>query len=491
MKVLLINPALELQSGEVINIIAPLGLAYIAAVLEKDKHQVKILDLPALSWKNPLKIKKGKKIISRYSPGENFIVEFLLQFSPDIVGISNLVSPTEEETIKLAGKIKKFLPQTKVVVGGSNASVRSEQFIKDPNIDFVVVGEGELTMKELLRKLSKKEFSHILGLVYKTQKGTIKINSPRPFIKDLSLLPFPAWHLLPMEEYFHYHSSGVFIKKERVATMIASRGCPNACSFCTNRKIWGSQWRSRSVSNVISEIRALKKLYRVQEIQFLDNNISVNRDLFTKLCLALKKEKIVWNPSGGMAVLTINSELIKLMAESGCYVVQFGIEHGDPQMQKRIGKIVPLEATKKLVEACHQNGIWTHGNFVVGLPGETMKTAYKSLEYAIAADLDSLSFFTALPLPGSKVFEEVIGNKKVDPDDLRFYVSKARCSQLSNSQINKIITTSFRKFLLFRIKRELNPGRFFRRIKLIRSRDDLRFYWITLGRFIQISTKME
>lgn len=486
MKILLINPAIEVQAGEVINIIAPLGLAYIAAVLEKSRHQVKILDFPALSWKNPLKLKRGNKTIFRYSPTEDFLKEFVLNFRPKIVGISNLVSPTEEKTLKLAKKIKKILPETKIVIGGSNASVRPEVFIKDPNIDFVVVGEGEETMKELARNLSHQNFREILGLIYKDQQGKVKINPPRPLITNLDKLPFPAWHLLPMEEYLHYHPAGVFIKKERVATMIASRGCPNGCNFCSNEKIWGRQWRPRSVANIIAEIRALKKNYRVEEIQFVDNNISVRKDLFKELCWALKKEKITWNPANGVAVLTLDAFLIKLMAESGCYVLQFGIEHGGPGMQRRIGKIVPLEATKRLVEACHKYGIWAHGNFIVGLPGETMETAYKSLDYALSADLDSVSFFTALPLPGSKVYQEVIGKKKIDPDDLRFYVSKAKCSELSNSRIRKIIKTSFRKFLLFRIKRELTPASIIRRIKYIRSWDDFRFYFITARRFIQI-----
>lgn len=488
MKVLLINPAIEVQAGEVINIIAPLGLAYIAAVLEKNRNRVKILDFPALSWKNPIKIKRGKKIIFRYSPTDDFLKEFLLNFRPKIVGISNLVSPTEGETLKLAAKIKRFLPETKIVIGGSNASVRPEVFIKNSDIDFVIVGEGEETMSELVKKLAGKKYRNILGLIYKGEKGKVRINPPRQLMKNLDKLPFPAWHLLPMEEYLHWHPAGVFIKKERAATMIASRGCPSGCSFCTNEKIWGRLWRPRSVANIIAEVRALKKNYKIEEIQFVDNNISVRKDYFIRLCRALKKEKIAWDPSGGVAVLTLDPFLIKLMAESGCYVLQFGIEHGDPEMQRRIGKIVPLQATRKLVDACRRFGIWTHGNFVVGLPGETEETAYRSLDYAIKADLDSISFFTALPLPGSRVYDQVIGKKKINPDDLRFYVSKARCSGLSNTQIRQIIKTSFRKFLSFRLKKELDPVNVLRRISQIRSFADLRFYFIMARRFIQIET---
>lgn len=488
MKILLINPPIEMSRGEVVSVIAPLGLAYIAAVLEKDGHQVEILDFLALSWKNPMILRRGRERVQLYALPDSFIYDYLKKFAPEIVGISNLLSATEKESLKLAQKIKKVLPKTKVIVGGSNASVRPLIFIKDANVDFVCIGEGEETMRELVKNLAGGKFAHILGLIYKNNKGKVIFNPPRSLIADLNKLPFPAWHLLPMEEYLRGHPAGVYIKKKRVATMIASRGCPNGCSFCTNEKIWGRIWRPRSIKNVIEEIKTLKKKYQVEEIQFVDNNISVRKDFFRGFCQALKKEKITWIPSGGMAVLTIDSNLVKLMAESGCYALQFGIEHGDLKMQRRIGKIVPLEATKKIVKACHKYGIWAHGNFIVGLPGETMKSAYQSLDYAIKADLDSCSFFTALPLPGSRVYQEVLGNKKIDLTNLRFYLSKARCSELSNYQINKIIKTSFRKFMLYKIKKELNPLVIIKRLSQIHSFDDIRFYLIMIRRFVQIET---
>ena len=268
--------------------------------------------------------------------------------------------------------------------------------------------------------------------------------------------------------------------------MITSRGCPNGCIFCTNAAIWGRLWRPRSVENVTREIKALKNLYRIEEIQFVDNNISVLKDRYIKLCRVLKKEQLPWLPSGGLAVLTLNPQIIKLMAQSGCYAVQFGIEHGDPEMQKKIGKIVPLKATKKLTDACHRYGIWTHGNFILGLPGETEESARRSLEYAMKADLDSVSFFTALPLPGSKLFEIVNKNKKIDLAGLKFYTSNTQCSDIPPRKIKTMIKTFFKEFLLFKIKRELNPINLIKRLSSVRSLDDLKFYLIMLRRFLQI-----
>lgn len=487
MRVLLINPPVDIYPGEFISIVPPLGLAYIAAVLEKENHEVKILDCLALSWREPVKVKRGKDMVSRLSPTSGFIARYMREFKPQVVGISNLVAPTEKETLRLAREIKKLFPRVPVVVGGSNASVRFPVFVKDKNIDFVVIGEGEETMKELVRALETgSSLRKIAGLVFKNNKGKIIINSPRELIRNLDRLPFPAWHLLPMEEYFHGQPAGTFLKKKRFATVLTSRGCPNACNFCTNEKIWERRWRARSVKNVMAEIRLLRKVYKVKEIQFVDSNISVNKKRFKKLCRALSREGLSWFPAGGMAVLTIDSSLVPLMAKSGCYALQFGIEHGDPEMQRRIGKIVPLEATSTLVSACKKTGIWAHGNFIIGLPGETKESAYGSLEYAISSDLDSVSFFTALPLPGSKVYQEVFGDKEPSMNNLRFYISKTKCSNLSNNEIQKIIKISFQKFLIFRVKRELNPFQLINRLRYIQSLDDFRFYLRILKRFVQI-----
>lgn len=487
MKILLINPPIEILPGEFVAIIAPLGLAYIASYLEQDGHLVKIIDCLGLSWKNPRVIKKGGNIIRRLSPPDKYIRDYLRNFRPDIVGISNLVSPTEGETVKLARKIKKALPETKIVVGGSNASARPLFFIKDKCIDFVIIGEGEETMKELISKFAQKNFRGIKGLYYK-DKNKIRVNPPRPFITDLDSLPYPAWHLLPMEEYFHGQPAGIFIKKKRFATVISSRGCPGGCNFCTNEKVWGRLWRPRSVENTIAEIKLLKRLYKIEEIQFVDPNISVRKDRFIKLCKALKKEKLPWLPSGGVAVNTLNPRLIRMMAKSGCYAVQFGIEHGDPDMQRRIGKIVPLKSTKKLSRACKRYGMWTHGNFIMGLPGETRESAVKSLEYAIKADLDSVSFFTALPLPGSKIYHELFESRGINLYNLRFYLSQIKLSEIPIAELNSIIKKSFKEFLLFKLKRELNPIQILKRLSLLRSFDDLLFYARMLSRFIQIET---
>jgi len=486
MKVLLINPPLELYPGEFLSVVPPMGPAYIAAVLENAGHKVKILDCLALSRRQPLVKKRGKRKIRYLSPGKKFLRNYLLDFQPDIVGISNLLLVNEAEVINFARLAKSLLPKVRVIVGGANASCRPEVFIREKVIDFVAIGEGEITMRELVKNQGQKDLSQIAGLVYKNRNGKVVFNCPRPLMDDLDNLPIPAWHLLPMEEYFHGHPAGLLYKKKRFAMVLSSRGCPFGCSFCTNEKIWQRKWRGHSVKRVIAEIKDIRKRFKVDEIQFMDSNMSVDKARLKKICRALIKEKIPWIPYTGVSVLTLDPPLIRLLAASGCYALQLGIEHGDPQIQARVGKIVPLKNTQKIVQECKKVGIWVHGYFVVGLPGETLNTAYRSLDYAIKADLDSVSFFTALPLPGSRLYFEVFGNKKVDLGNLRVYFSKVRCSELTVSQMKTVIKNSFRRFLFFKIKRELNPKQLFRRLSQIKSWDDITFYWRLFSRFMQI-----
>src|SRR4030042_6666014 len=222
MKVILINPPIELYPKEFVAIIAPLGLAYIAAVLEKEGHEIKILDCLALSWRSPLLIKRAGKTVKRLAPTDQFLKQEMKNFAPDVFGISNLVSPTEKETLRLAKKIKHWFPKITVVIGGSNASARPSYFARDPNVNFVVVGEGEITMTELLKLLSVKnpdQITQIAGLVYRGKRNKIITTPPRPFISDLDNIPFPAWPLLPLEEYFHGQHNGIFVLKQRLATV--------------------------------------------------------------------------------------------------------------------------------------------------------------------------------------------------------------------------------------------------------------------------------
>lgn len=486
MKVLLISPPIEVYFREQIAIVPPLGLAYLAAVLEREGIEVKIIDSLALTWSNP-KIKGKKEKQKVYSPGTKYFRSLINRFKPEVIGISIVCAVMEKHAFKIAHLVKKIDPKIKVVVGGGHATAAPQRMLEQKAIDFVVIGEGEENFPKLLKNINSLSKTQIDGLGYKKEKSII-INPKTQFVKDLDQLPFPAWHLLPMDSYFAANSGGFFRKGSPFLTMITSRGCPNRCIYCTVNKAWGNIWRARSPENVLEEIKTLVKRYKIQEIQFLDDNISVDRERFIKIAKLLIKNKInlAWWPANGIFLTTLKKEMIPVLKKSGCFALIFGIEHGDFLMQKQIGKIVPLEKAKEIIAACKKEGIWTHGSFIIGLPGETLETAQRSINYAIQSNLDSVSFFAALPLPGSSLFERMKKEKKkVNFNELRLLTTKVKTSNLTPDEITSIRKKAFLIFFLHRLKREINPRLIYYRLKQFRFLG-LGFYSRIFIRFVKI-----
>ena len=260
MKLLLVNPptTLEVRYGKLSSIgtlYPPLGLAYIAAYAEKKGHEVKVIDCEA----------EGS--------GFEEINKFALTFKPDLVGMPTYCT-TLNKSYKVAENLKKVL-DVKIVLGGAEATLNPVKAISNKNIDFVIYGEGEKTIAELLNSLKNKKnknFSKIPGLVYR-EKGKIKTNKPMPLIKNLDELPMPARHLFPMKKY---HSSAN-LRGKRTLNIMTSRGCPYRCAYCAGSLIFGKSHRFYSTKRVIEELKMLKEKYHADSIQFYDETFTVNR----------------------------------------------------------------------------------------------------------------------------------------------------------------------------------------------------------------------
>lgn len=445
----------------------PLGILYIGAVLEKTGHQIKIVDCVAQNWENPQKFKKDGETIYRFDVEKDFWPNLFSEFQPELIGITNLFATSENICLELAGKLKNYLPQVKIIVGGTNASSRAKFFLEQRQIDFVICGEGEYALKDLIKCLEdKKDYTHIQGLCYKKNSQPV-ITDSFSWIPNLDELPFPAYHLLTnsVENYFHGLVPMFFINK-RLLIAVTSRGCVRNCVFCSGMKNLG-RWRARSPENVIAELVYLKKNFGIKEIAFFDANISVQKERYVKIMNLMKEYKLnlKWVPAGGIYVDTFTTDLIKLMRETGCHSMNLAVEHGDPQMQEYIGKIVPLEKVKSIVEECRRQGIWIHGNFVLGLPGETKESLERCLEYAKKADFDTVSFFIGTPLPGSRLYEEISNRKNLQTENLRFLSKKIWWTDMDPNYLMATIKKFMLAFLKHRIINELKPKYIFQRIK--------------------------
>lgn len=406
MKVLLINPPRNLKNYKKQFFAAPLGLAYLAAYLREKGFSVGLIDAIAEGSDDIEPLANG--IFKCGLSNENLKAR-IHQFNPDVIGISCMFTPRFNNVAEIARMVKDIDSRIKVVVGGIHVSACPEESLKERAIDFVVLGEGEIPFYNLLKKLDcrQTDFTDICGIAF-CSNGKAILNSKQNFIDDLDMLPLPARDLLPMERYFEINSGRDSLTRERRQTsMITSRGCPYNCTFCSAITFWGRNWRKRSAENVLEEIECLIRVYKIKEISFEDDNMSLDPVRLEQICQGIIKRnlKFRWNTPNGIAVHNLSRPLISLMKQSGCQRLNFGIESGDDYILNTIiRKNISLDKIRKVVGWCKEEGIITLGYFVLGMPGENPKTIRNTIEFAKSINLNEIGIFIATPFPGTELY---------------------------------------------------------------------------------------
>jgi len=379
-KILLINPPQSAKYPQ-----PPLGLAMIAAVLEESGYQIKILDLQAL----------------RFS--EKVLPEMISQEKPDVVGITAF-TPTINAAVRVAKKVKESDDNIMVVLGGPHGTVLPEETLRaSSEIDIVVCGEGEQTMLELVRVLegaSQNGLKEISGITYR-ESSNVRSNPSGPLILDLDTLPFPAFHLLPLGKYRLHPPFG---RQSPVMPIITSRGCPYRCVFCS-KSVFGKKYRSNSPGYVIDEIQLLTEKFGVKEIKFYDDVFTLDRKRVVSICTQLKEEgfDIPWTCE--TRVNLIDEKLLKIMKDSGCYMIEYGVESGNQEILSNLKKDITLEQVTEAFELTKEAGIETVAYFMIGSPGETLDTVKDTIEFAKKLDPDFVQFSITTPYPGTEFYE--------------------------------------------------------------------------------------
>lgn len=423
MRILLFYPPMTIRGDDptVPGMAAPLGLANIAAYIEREGYDVAICDALIEGLKV---IKRGRGWV-RVGLSEKSIIERINYYKPDIVGVSVMFTAFAPDAHRLAKIVKGISPQTLVVFGGAHASVLPEDVLADKNVDLVVIGEGEETFLEIVRRFErKKNLDNILGTAVRGKRGKVFINDPRSFIKDLDLLPFPARHLLPMDLYLRMSKKveeESYVMRFPFTDVVSSRGCPNNCIYCAVPKIWGRTWRPFSAERVLREIDFLVKRYGIKEIHFLDDNISVSKTRLEKICDGIIKRKldIKWTCPNGIAIWNLDKPLLKKMKKSGCYRLTFGIESGCPETQKFIRKNLNLPKAKKIMRIASDLGMWTFSTYIIGFPYETKRAMDETFDYAINSYSDFVGFILLMPFPGTDVTEIMINEGLIKETDFK------------------------------------------------------------------------
>lgn len=411
MKILLVKPPITVPDDwkGITFFDPPLGLAYVASVLCKEGYDVDILDAGIEGWRK-INSHNGRKYV-----GLSFenISRIIARKAPDVVGITSLSVDASNGT-EIARSAKQVNKDIKVVWGGTHATVIPEKVLAEESTDFVVTGEGEYTMLELVRELESPspDFSRIKGLGYKHNQR-LHINPTREWIRDLDQLPLPAHDLLKYPLYFEAvrYLQGARGFHPRRATVITSRGCPYTCNFCSVRQVMGRTYRYRSAENVVREIEILINNYGITNIGFEDDNISLNRARFERICvLIIEKElPVTWDAPNGIRADTLDESLLRKMKKSGCTGINLAPEVGDQDVLENIvGKKLDLESVEEVVQICKDIDLAVGCFFMVGLIGETKHNMQKTVEFACRLrELGAVTFcFIAQPYYGSTLYNQ-------------------------------------------------------------------------------------
>ena len=465
MRVLLINPSITLHKMDVSppSKSALIGLGYVASALRSDNHNVNILDC-MISSNYHYSIDSD---FSRYGLSDKEIFDRISEVRPDVVGVSCMFTSYFMDAHNVARIAKEYDPNILVVFGGSHATQFPDRVLRDKNVDVTVIGEGEVTIREILKRFEINEgFGGVKGTIYRVD-GRVVEEPRRQFIRNLDNIPFPAWDLLEkdMEVIAKEHKANKFLMRKPLGYILTSRGCPNNCYFCSVKLSWGRRWRYRSAANVVDEIEYLKNKYGYREFHFVDDNSSVSRKRMHEICdeILMRKMDIKIATPTGIAIQTLDREILEKMKKAGFYRLCFGIESGDPESQKIIKKYIRLDKAKKIIAVANDLGFWTAATFIIGHPHETMKEIRATIDFAKESNLDFAIFYLLVPQPGTVAYEILKGQGMIDLDKYLdpgsddwykisiTYSNGIKTRYFSNSELQDMLSKVYREFIIHKM----------------------------------------
>ncbi len=410
MKILLINPPQTFYPGSeppAGNL--PIGLMYIAAVLKKAGYCVEILDAFFL----------GADLVGdnreTVTVGLSFeqIKQEILNRKPDVVGIAGPFTSQISNAIETSKAAKQVDPTILTVMGGPHVSLVPKEFLEETGmVDVAVIGEGEYAMLEIVQcHEAKKGFGDVLGVAYR-QNGAVTVNARRPFLKDLDELPYPAYELVDMEKYLGQSKIGYRSFQDRAISMVTSRGCPFNCCFCAVHLHMGQGFRAHSAQYVLDHIQYVVDKYKVKNIFFEDDNLTLELKRFEAICDGIieRKIKIGWETPNGVRADCLNMELLKKMKRSGVKSIFVGVESGDQQiLDKVICKSLDLNKVVEFAKNSYELGLKTGAFYIIGFPGETKENMQRTVDFALMLKRKydvGMHLFMATPSYGTRLYEE-------------------------------------------------------------------------------------
>lgn len=438
-KILLINPPTHnMISGSTPSVVdeergitPPLGLLYIAAYLEKHTdHEIKIIDADLEDLTH------------------NELFQKIKAFSPDITGLT-ATTHTLVDVLIAAESVKKADGNTKVVIGGPHVFLYPKETVAFPFVDFAVIGEGEVTFRELVDGIAgNRDLSAIKGLAYKNGPGVV-ITEKRELIEDLDEIPFPARHLTPYEKY-----TTILAKRKTITTMFTSRGCPYQCAFC-NRPHLGKRFRYRSAKNVVDEMQRCHDM-GIHEILIYDDTFTVNKNRVIDICDEILKRRLEIGWDIRTRVDNVDENIIKKVKSAGCERIHFGVESGVEKVLKTLNKGITIEQVKNAFEWSKKHRLETLAYFMIGNPGETRADILKTFAFMNSLSPDYVHLTILRPYPGTQIYFDGLASGAIKTDYWQAFAENPKKDfdlphwdvNFSKDEINDLLKKGYKRFYI-------------------------------------------
>lgn len=421
--VLLINPIDDTAVKNGLGLkIPPLNLMYLAAALENVSIPVKIID------------------DDLYQAGFDKITNLASKIDPKVVGIT-ATTATIKNALEYIKNIKKALPNTLTVIGGSHPTFMPYETLKsEKTLDAVVIGEGEETIVDIADN-ARKNLSGIKGISYRNDDKIRKTPS-RPLIKDLDSLPFPARHLVPFKSYELSSQAG---------GMITSRGCVFSCNYCSSSLIMGKKFRTRSPENVVDELEELSYKYGLKEVAFLDDIFMLNKKRAGMIADEIKRRDIDVSFIASSRVNNVDKRLLESLKDSGMSTLYCGVESGSQRVLDLMGKGITLKQAENAFKIAKNVGIDVVGSFILGYPGETVEEMNQTIDFSIKLDPDYCQYSILTPFPGTPIYYELKHKGLLDTENWDRYtvinsVINYEKLGLSKKLVEKKLARAYLKF---------------------------------------------
>ncbi|HEV3142540.1 MAG TPA: cobalamin-dependent protein [Gemmataceae bacterium] len=444
MKIVLVRPPAVISDSELRpGASPPLGLAYVAASLRAASHDVVVVDMVGEALERFSKV-EGTPGILRQGLSDDEAIDHI---PPDaeIIGVSCMFSTEWVVTRALITNVRQRYPTAIIIAGGEHITACPEFCLETcPALDCCGLGEGDELFVDFARVVQEGvDWATITGLVFRecgarsASKGSpvpllalrandseINRNPARKRVREVDRFPLPAWELFPICNYID-HAAMPGVDMGRSMPILASRGCPYKCTFCSNPQMWGQLWKARKPESVLAEMIHWIREYQVTNFDFFDLTAIVQKEWTIRMARLIIENKlgITWQLPSGTRSEALDDQVVKLLYQSGCRNIIYAPEHGSTHMLDLIKKRINKKHMVRSVRSAYLANIKTKANFIVGFPDETIGHTLSSFWFALRlgmAGLDDVSFFPFSPYPGSELFERVKNEGRIDMSDAYF-----------------------------------------------------------------------